>query len=86
MASNCGGHGSAQAKKPAFLVRFRMISGEELGAGRSPEVAAIKMDGHKTQSIYSRYAIADEGMLKDAAIRLARLRVGRGREVVSTHS
>jgi hypothetical protein len=33
----------------------------------------MKMVGHKTQSIYSRYAIADEGMLKDAAMKLARL-------------
>jgi hypothetical protein len=33
----------------------------------------MKMVGHKTQSIYSRYAIADEGMLKDAALKLARL-------------
>ena len=31
----------------------------------------MKMVGHKTQSIYSRYAIADEGMLKDAALKLA---------------
>jgi hypothetical protein len=33
----------------------------------------MKMVGHKTQSIYSRYAIADEGMLKDAALKLGRL-------------
>jgi len=38
-----------------------------------PRSAAMKMVGHKTQSIYSRYAIADEGMLKDAALKLARL-------------
>jgi hypothetical protein len=43
---------------------------ERAGASRS---AAMKMVGHKTQSIYSRYAIADEGMLKDAALKLARL-------------
>jgi site-specific recombinase XerD len=41
---------------------------ERAGVSRSP---AMKMVGHKTQSIYSRYAIADEGMLKDAAQKLA---------------
>ena len=30
----------------------------------------MKMVGHKTQAIYSRYAIADESMLKDAAVKL----------------
>jgi hypothetical protein len=33
----------------------------------------MKMVGHKTQAIYSRYAIADDGMLKDAAENLERL-------------
>jgi hypothetical protein len=44
----------------------------------------MKMVGHKTQSIYSRYAIADEGMLKDASIKLARLHVldGSGQKVI----
>ena len=37
------------------------------GAGCS---AAMKMVGHK---IYSRYAIADEGLLKDAAPKLTNL-------------
>jgi hypothetical protein len=31
----------------------------------------MKMVGHKTRSIYQRYAIADEGMLRDAAEKLA---------------
>jgi hypothetical protein len=35
--------------------------------------AAMKMVGHKTQSIYARYAIADESMLKDGAVRLSTL-------------
>jgi hypothetical protein len=33
----------------------------------------MKMVGHKTQSIYWRYAIADEGLLKDAALKLTKL-------------
>jgi hypothetical protein len=33
----------------------------------------MKMVGHKTQSIYSRYAIADESMLQDGGARLSAL-------------
>jgi hypothetical protein len=42
-----------------------MISGEELGAGRSPEVSGDEDGRTQMQSIHSRYAIADDGMLKD---------------------
>ena len=35
-----------------------------------PRSAAMKMVGHKTEAIYRRYAIVDEGMLKDAAVKL----------------
>jgi hypothetical protein len=31
----------------------------------------MAMVGHRTQSVYSRYAIADEGMLKDASTKLS---------------
>jgi len=34
----------------------------------------MKMVGHKTQTIYKRYAIADESMLKDAAEKLDKRR------------
>ncbi len=43
---------------------------ERVGVSRS---AAMKMIGHKTQSIYSRYAIADESMLQDGAVKLSAL-------------
>ena len=33
----------------------------------------MAMVGHKTMAIYSRYAIADEGMLRDGAVKLAAL-------------
>lgn len=33
----------------------------------------MAMVGHKTQAIYSRYAIADEGMLRESAEKLASL-------------
>jgi len=31
----------------------------------------MKMTGHKTESIYRRYAIVDEAMLKESASKLA---------------
>jgi hypothetical protein len=40
---------------------------ERAGVSRS---AAMAMVGHRTQSIYSRYAIADETALKEAASKL----------------
>jgi hypothetical protein len=38
------------------------------GVSRS---AAMKMAGHKTESIYRRYAIVDEAMLREGAEKLA---------------
>jgi hypothetical protein len=36
-----------------------------------PRFVAMKMVGHKTESVYRRYAIVDEAMLRDAAVKLA---------------
>jgi integrase len=36
-----------------------------------PRSVAMKMVGHKTESVYRRYAIVDETMLRDAAVKLA---------------
>ena len=33
----------------------------------------MELVGHKTMSIYSRYAICDESMLKDAGVKLEQL-------------
>jgi hypothetical protein len=33
----------------------------------------MAMVGHRTESIYRRYAIADEAMLKESAVKLAAL-------------
>jgi integrase len=38
-----------------------------------PRSAAMAIVGHKTESVYRRYAIVDEGMMFDAASKLAAL-------------
>src|SRR5271155_348851 len=56
---------------------------ERAGIARS---AAMKMTGHKTESIYRRYAIVDEAMLKESASKLAAFHAdekNRTRNVVS---
>jgi integrase len=44
---------------------FRRTAGRNLERAGVSRSAAMKMVGHKTQSIYARYAIADESMLQD---------------------
>ncbi len=36
-----------------------------------PRFVAMKMIGHKTESVYRRHAIVDETMLRGAAVKLA---------------
>ncbi len=52
---------------------FRRTAVRNLERAGVPRSAAMAMVGHKTQSIYARYAIADESMLRDGAGRLAAL-------------
>jgi integrase len=55
---------------PHDFRRTAVRSLERAGVLRS---AAMKMVGHKTESIYRRYAIADESMLQEASEKLVRL-------------
>jgi integrase len=52
---------------------FRRTAVRNLEIAGVPRSTAMKMVGHKTQSIYNRYAIVDEGMLQDGATKLAAL-------------
>jgi integrase len=65
------------ASVPASPVRiphdFRRTAVRNLERAGVPRSAAMAMVGHKTQSIYQRYAIADQSMLKDGAVKLAAL-------------
>lgn len=49
---------------------FRRTAVRNLEIAGVPRSAAMAMVGHKTQSIYSRYAIVDNSMLTDAARKL----------------
>lgn len=49
---------------------FRRTAVRNLERAGVPRSAAMEMVGHKTMSIYSRYAICDEFLLKDAATKL----------------
>jgi len=50
---------------------FRRTAVRNLERAGVPRSAAMAMVGHRTESIYRRYAIADEVMLKEGAIKLA---------------
>jgi hypothetical protein len=47
--------------------------GSEPNAWAFRRSAAMAMVGHRTEATYRRYAIADEGMLKESATKLAAL-------------
>jgi integrase len=49
---------------------FRRTAVRNLERAGVPRSSAMKMVGHKTESVYRRYAIADEGMLRDAGTKL----------------
>jgi integrase len=49
---------------------FRRTAVRNLERATVPRSAAIKMTGHKTESIYLRYAIVDSAMMQDAAAKL----------------
>lgn len=50
---------------------FRRTAVRNLERAGVPRSAAMAMVGHRTESIYRRYAIADEAMLREGAIKLA---------------
>jgi len=59
---------------PGRLVHdLRRTAVRNLERAGVPRSAAMKMTGHKTETVYRRYAIVDEGMMRDAAEKLAAL-------------
>ena len=55
---------------------FRRTAVRNFEQAGVPRSVAMAMVGHKTESIYRRYAIVDQGMLTDAAQKLSRFHVG----------
>jgi integrase len=54
-----------------------------------PRSSSMKMTGHKTESVYRRYAIVDEAMLREGAEKLAAYHSGKkkaGRKIISLKS
>ena len=63
----------ARAGLPGRILHdFRRTAVRNLERAGVPRSVAMKMVGHKTESVYRRYAIVDEAMLRDAAAKLAR--------------
>jgi integrase len=59
---------------PGHLVHdFRRSSVRNLERAGIPRSAAMKLTGHLTETIYRRYAIVDEGMMREAAEKLSAL-------------
>jgi len=52
---------------------FRRTAVRNLERAGVPRSVAMKLVGHKTESIFRRYAIADESLLQEAGEKLARL-------------
>ena len=75
----------AQAGVARIPHDFRRTAVRNLERAGVPRSAAMAMVGHKTESIYRRYAIVDEAMLTDAAEKLSLLhasQAGHQRRVV----
>jgi hypothetical protein len=63
-----------QAGVPGCILHdFRRTAVRNLERAGVPRSAAMAMVGHKTEAIYRRYAITDEAMLREGAIKLAAL-------------
>ena len=66
--------GSPRAKTPTSPVSiphdFRRTAIRNLERAGIPRSAAMAMVGHKTESVYRRYAIVEEGMLNEAGVKL----------------
>ncbi len=74
---HCWGKACKAAGVPGRLVHdLRRTAVRNLERAGVPRSAAMKMTGHRTETVYRRYAIVDEAMLKEGALKLAALHAG----------
>ncbi|MBI2215742.1 MAG: tyrosine-type recombinase/integrase [Candidatus Rokubacteria bacterium] len=66
-------HGTSVAVATRIPHDFRRTAVRNLERASVPRSAAMKMVGHKTEAIYRRYAIADEALLRESALKLSAL-------------
>jgi len=59
-----------------LLYDFRRTAVRNLEQAAVPRSAAMAMVGHRTQAMYSRYAIADRGLLESAGVKLTMFHQG----------
>ena len=63
-----------KAGLPGLLVHdLRRSAVRNMEARGVPRSVAMKLTGHKTESVYRRYAIVSDSDLQDAARRIARM-------------
>lgn len=55
----------------AWIHDFRRTAVRNMERGGVPRSAAMKLIGHRTETVYRRYAIVDESMLKEAGEKLS---------------
>lgn len=66
--------------KGAWFHDLRRTAVRNLERAGVPRSVATKLTGHKTESVYRRYAIADEAALEEGVSKLARLHGDRDRQ------
>ena len=65
-------------RKPPFLNSTDYSATSFTARAGVPQSTAMKLTGHKTASVYRRYAIADHVVLEEGVGKLAALQVGAG--------
>ena len=67
-----------------MLHDFRRTAVRNFERAGIPRSAGMALSGHLTGAVYSRYAIVDEGMLKESQTKLAALHAGEDRKYAMT--
>ena len=66
------------------LRRWQAFAAVILELVAAPPLVGMALSGHLTGAVYGRYAIVDEGMLKESEAKLAKLHAGEDRKYALT--